>query len=60
MEVYYNYDIDCKGKIIHVETSSKHAVGKEVFLDWDIDSIHLMKKTKTWSTRKELEQTNEI
>ncbi|WP_369991268.1 ABC transporter ATP-binding protein [Mycoplasmopsis arginini] len=58
---YYNYDIDCKGKIIHVETSSKHAVGKEVFLDWDIDSIHLMKKDKKLEAlEKELEQTNEI
>ncbi|WP_045433342.1 ABC transporter ATP-binding protein [Metamycoplasma canadense] len=57
---YYNYDIEVKDKIIHVETSSKHAVGKEVFLDWDIDSIHLMKKDKKMQeNEKEMDLTNE-
>ncbi|AZZ65736.1 ABC transporter ATP-binding protein [Metamycoplasma phocicerebrale] len=57
---YYNYDINVKDKIIHVETSSKHNVGKEVYLDWDIDSIHLMKKDKKMEAlQKELEQSNE-
>ncbi len=41
---YYNYEVQVKDKIIYVETSSKHNVGKEVYLDWDIDSVHLMKK----------------
>lgn len=41
---YYNYEVKVKDKIIYVETSSKHNIGKEVYLDWDVDSIHLMKK----------------
>ncbi|MCV3753531.1 ABC transporter ATP-binding protein [Mycoplasma enhydrae] len=58
---YYNYDVDVNGKIIHIETSSKHDVDKEVYLDWDVDSIHLMKKDrKMEAMEKELEQTNEI
>ncbi|WP_373434948.1 ABC transporter ATP-binding protein [Metamycoplasma equirhinis] len=46
---YYNYQIKVKNKIINIETSSKHDVGKEVFLNWDIDSIHLMKKDEKWN-----------
>ncbi|WP_438340484.1 ABC transporter ATP-binding protein [Mycoplasma sp. 125] len=58
---YYNYEVQCKDKIIYVETSSKYAVGKEVFLDWDIDAIHLMKKDKKLELlENELGQTNEV
>ncbi|RMA77589.1 ABC-type Fe3+/spermidine/putrescine transport system ATPase subunit [Metamycoplasma subdolum] len=41
---YYNYTIQVKDKIITIETSSKYEVGREVYLNWDIDAIHLMKK----------------
>ncbi|TPR53885.1 ABC transporter ATP-binding protein [Metamycoplasma neophronis] len=57
---YYNYDVQVKDKIIYVETSSKHNVGKEVYLDWDIDSIHLMKKDlKLEAEEKESKIENE-
>ncbi|ENY69370.1 Spermidine/putrescine ABC transporter ATP-binding protein potA [Metamycoplasma auris 15026] len=50
--IYYNYDINVKGHIINVKTPSKHDVGKEVYLTWDVDAIHLMKKDKKFSEQE--------
>ncbi|WP_412031637.1 ABC transporter ATP-binding protein [Metamycoplasma buccale] len=41
---YYNYKINVKDKTILVETPDKYDVDKEVYLDWELDAIHLMKK----------------
>ena len=41
---YYNYEVDANGKSILIETPYKYEEGQDIFLDWDIDSIHLMKK----------------
>lgn len=41
---YYNYDVNINGKNILIETPYKYDEGQEIFLDWDLDSIHLMKK----------------
>ncbi|AWX69499.1 ABC transporter ATP-binding protein [[Mycoplasma] anseris] len=43
---YYYYEIKVKDQILFVETPSKHNEGKEVYLNWDDDAIHLMKKDK--------------
>ncbi|PYF43755.1 ABC transporter ATP-binding protein [Metamycoplasma alkalescens] len=58
--IYYNYDINLKGKIINVKTPSKHEVGKEVYLNWDIDSIHLMQKDEKFEeNQNEMESAND-
>lgn len=58
--IYYNYDINVKGKIINVKTPSKHEVGKEVYLNWDIDSIHLMQKDEKFEeNQNEMESAND-
>lgn len=41
-----------------METSINYEVGKEVYLDWYKDSIHLMKKDIKFA--KELAEQNEI
>nr|WP_277869729.1 ABC transporter ATP-binding protein [[Mycoplasma] phocae] len=41
---YYTYEIKVKDKVIVVETSTKHEVDKDVYLNWSVDAIHLMKK----------------
>ncbi|WP_434336811.1 ATP-binding cassette domain-containing protein [Mesomycoplasma conjunctivae] len=41
---YYQVDVDIKGQIVHVETNDFYAKGTKVFLKWDDDAIHLMKK----------------
>ncbi|WP_041914181.1 ABC transporter ATP-binding protein [Metamycoplasma arthritidis] len=41
---YYNYEIEVDGKTIFVETPFKYEVNSEVYLDWLLDAIHLMKK----------------
>ncbi|PZW00572.1 ABC transporter ATP-binding protein [Metamycoplasma auris] len=50
--IFYNYDINVKGNIINVKTPSKHDVGKEVYLNWDTDAIHLMKKDKKFGEQE--------
>lgn len=55
---YYNYEVLVKNKIIKMETSINYEVGKEVYLDWYKDSIHLMKKDIKFA--KELAEQNEI
>ncbi|AWX42497.1 sugar ABC transporter, ATP-binding protein [Metamycoplasma cloacale] len=52
---YYYYEIKVKDKIIFVETPSKHNEGKEVFLNWDEDAIHLMHKDPKLSYEETME-----
>ncbi|QSF13973.1 ABC transporter ATP-binding protein [Mycoplasma sp. Mirounga ES2805-ORL] len=45
---YYFIDIKINDNfMIHVETIKDLKEGEEIFLDWTLDSIHLMKKDKT-------------
>lgn len=57
---YYNYDINVKGTKIFVETSYKYEEGQTVYLDWDLDAIHLMRKDlKLVAAEEGLENVNE-
>ena len=57
---YYNYDINVKGTKIFVETSYKYEEGQTVYLDWDLDAIHLMRKDlKLLAAEEGLENVNE-
>ncbi len=41
---YYMIEVQCNNKKILVETSSEFDEGEELFLDWNITSMHLMKQ----------------
>ncbi|MDC8914264.1 ABC transporter ATP-binding protein [Metamycoplasma hyosynoviae] len=41
---YYNYEVDVNGQNIIIETPNKYKIDQKIFLDWDIDAIHLMEK----------------
>lgn len=57
---YYNYDINVKGTKIFVETLHKYEEGQTVYLDWDLDAIHLMRKDlKLVAAEEGLENVNE-
>lgn len=43
---YYFIDVQTFKKVFHVETTENYQIGEKVKLDWDIDSLHLMKKDK--------------
>ncbi|QJG66796.1 ABC transporter ATP-binding protein [Mycoplasma phocoenae] len=43
---YHFIDVEVNGKIVYVETINKFEIGQNVYLTWDTDAIHLMKKDK--------------